>query len=842
MNKKKIDKYGFTLVELLVTIAIILSIMVLAIVNIVGVSNRKKEEAWVSVKEEIETAATDYFKANEYLFEGLGDTGYGVISVGRLVESDYLNKVTDPRTGKAVSYCTKVNVSKKGRSVSVISVDEINSSATKCDTESLVKVSNAKNAPDLGINKTCSNGDNGWCKKGTDPKVKVTATPVSGSEVVNLETDGCDSNSNLSGDTTKTKTCYIKNETSASGKKLTFTAASADGGITKIDTTIKYDKEAPKVDLTIASNNENYSTKNTKIRAVVTERVSHVASVNSLVDEVKKDIFGNKTSEYSKDSFVLKNENYLLFDKYSGSSKTVKVTAKDTAGNEGSSSKSYTVYKECSETKNGKILEERDECPKCSNNTVSLKVTNEQQLLDKYLNNNKVCGTKYLDDSIYECKNLPPCSRACPILLYSGDDQMKDSKGNYWYTKARVQYIDDDSTYWTWYLNGREYKDCKNEKICYFDVLDEHTVTIKGKNNEKCEDQPIRVYKKLICGIDGKKGDINVEKVEYDEFEKIKIIVSDDVESFQYSVGSKSDTSEASQLVIDEGLSSNTSYKITAKNSQGFTYECSGTISLKVPPKPDCSSSKIVVESGTKGDNGWYKEKDIKLKIKNKKSDLNYSFVTSQGETGSSTLTITKEGTSAVTLKAQNTYGVSTTCDTATYKLDKTPPKLVTDDFNNYDRNIKQYKGSGTSNKIFDVTLKTKNLCLINIGGGYEPPTPSFTFSDNVSGVETTSYNNPFPGANRWCTPIRVRYQFTAKDIAGNVKTVNSSNIFTVAYILSGSKNFYNPCSESNYAAQYSDIFLEKRDGETLEPKNDTCYSTNNNWVQYDTNRRKPSW
>ena len=41
--KKKSNEYGFTLVELLVTIAIMLSITVLAIVNIVGVSNRKKE-------------------------------------------------------------------------------------------------------------------------------------------------------------------------------------------------------------------------------------------------------------------------------------------------------------------------------------------------------------------------------------------------------------------------------------------------------------------------------------------------------------------------------------------------------------------------------------------------------------------------------------------------------------------------------------------------------------------------------------------------------------------------------------------------------------------------------
>ena len=118
MNKKRSNEYGFTLIELLVAIAIMLSITVLAIVNIVGVSNRKKEEAWVSVKEEIETAASDYFKYNEYLFEGLGDgNNGGYITVGKLVSDDYLNKITDPRSGKAVSYCTKVMVTKNGRNM-----------------------------------------------------------------------------------------------------------------------------------------------------------------------------------------------------------------------------------------------------------------------------------------------------------------------------------------------------------------------------------------------------------------------------------------------------------------------------------------------------------------------------------------------------------------------------------------------------------------------------------------------------------------------------------------------------------------------------------------------------
>lgn len=87
MNKKK---NGFTLIELLVTIALMLSILGIAIITLVGASNRKKEEAWTSVKEQIETAAVEYLSSNEYLFEGLGDGGIASIPLQTLVELDYI--------------------------------------------------------------------------------------------------------------------------------------------------------------------------------------------------------------------------------------------------------------------------------------------------------------------------------------------------------------------------------------------------------------------------------------------------------------------------------------------------------------------------------------------------------------------------------------------------------------------------------------------------------------------------------------------------------------------------------------------------------------------------------
>lgn len=106
---------GFTLIELLVTIALMLSILGIAVVSLINISNKKKEEAWQQVKGQIETAATEYFTANEYLFEGINDeTADAYVAVGMLVKEDYLNKVTDPRSGQSVDYCTKIKVNKSG--------------------------------------------------------------------------------------------------------------------------------------------------------------------------------------------------------------------------------------------------------------------------------------------------------------------------------------------------------------------------------------------------------------------------------------------------------------------------------------------------------------------------------------------------------------------------------------------------------------------------------------------------------------------------------------------------------------------------------------------------------
>ena len=115
MKKIKIKNMGFTLIELLVTIVIMISILSLAIISYNNISKAKKEDAYTSVKNQVESAAREYFYANEYIFEDIknGDSGSSkTILLKDLVDGGYMTSVTDPRTGKKLHKCTQVTVKK----------------------------------------------------------------------------------------------------------------------------------------------------------------------------------------------------------------------------------------------------------------------------------------------------------------------------------------------------------------------------------------------------------------------------------------------------------------------------------------------------------------------------------------------------------------------------------------------------------------------------------------------------------------------------------------------------------------------------------------------------------
>ncbi len=191
------QKNGFTLVELIVVIALMISILVIAIVSFTNISNSKKSESWSYVKQEIETAAEEYLTTNEYLFEGLDDDDEieGKISLGKLVSLGYLSSVTDPRTGEALSSCTVVNITKTN-GVLTASLDEttINDDEDKsCDTTYSLSIKLAESsAPEFELkfykNSSCTteaSTTNGYYNKSntTNGILYVKITPTSPSSI-----------------------------------------------------------------------------------------------------------------------------------------------------------------------------------------------------------------------------------------------------------------------------------------------------------------------------------------------------------------------------------------------------------------------------------------------------------------------------------------------------------------------------------------------------------------------------------------------------------------------------------------------------------------------------------
>ena len=102
---------GFTITELLVIVAIMLSILGIAVYAYSKISEKQKLEARKQVYEQVEGAAEQYFGTNEYLKLDLTGDKYAYVSVGTLVANDYMSVVTDPVTGKQLDNCTIVKVS-----------------------------------------------------------------------------------------------------------------------------------------------------------------------------------------------------------------------------------------------------------------------------------------------------------------------------------------------------------------------------------------------------------------------------------------------------------------------------------------------------------------------------------------------------------------------------------------------------------------------------------------------------------------------------------------------------------------------------------------------------------
>lgn len=206
--KKKNEK-GFTLIELLAVMTIMLIILGVAIVNFIKISDKKKQEAWEDVKAQIETAAKEYFTANEYLFEGLSDGSTGTISVGKLVEEDYLNKVTNPLTGKSLNNCDYVEVTLGTSGNDYVYKYTQNNTNSECNANSYVIVSEV-GAPKISVDITKGTKNNDYYVTDVD----ITAIVETGGNGAIKSVKHC----------TSSKECTASNSLAVkSGKKNNYT-------------------------------------------------------------------------------------------------------------------------------------------------------------------------------------------------------------------------------------------------------------------------------------------------------------------------------------------------------------------------------------------------------------------------------------------------------------------------------------------------------------------------------------------------------------------------------------------------------------------------------------------
>ena len=162
----KNNNKGFTLVELIVVIALMISLLVIAIVSYVNISNQKKEEAWDNTKQEAEVAGQQYFETNGYMLETLidgenaEDGSKVLISIGALVKEGYLNRVVNPVTGNLVNDCDYIEVTKKNGAYNYNYVE--NDDDTVCETESFIKTE-VPGGPSLDAEITSGNvGENNY--------------------------------------------------------------------------------------------------------------------------------------------------------------------------------------------------------------------------------------------------------------------------------------------------------------------------------------------------------------------------------------------------------------------------------------------------------------------------------------------------------------------------------------------------------------------------------------------------------------------------------------------------------------------------------------------------------
>ena len=421
------NKKGFTLIELLVVIALMLSILGIAVVSLMNVSNKKKKESWQQVKGQIETAAVEYFTANEYLFEGLQSGSKGTISVGKLVSEDYLNKVTNPDTGKAVSMCALVEITKDGEKYNATFDNTTSESQeVECENNNNIITVSEPGAPEFEIMDVCKNkngseipSQNGFCYsetfsvenlkangKITSKKYCVgTGTSCNATNDFTDSFDGADKTvkngivgitlTNQSG----TKTTKYK------GYKIDRTAPTGTVGLSR-SSGVSYNSNTPKLVIKAIDNESGLSTASF-------ENAKNPTSRENSWDLSK--ISGNSWNP-TVNNFVIYKGPGLTNQYENGSGDvigegTVNLTVTDKVGNVGIlRNNEYRLYKNCTETTKTVSEGEYGSCSAaCGGGTKTR--TDTTNVKDKYISGVSCPGDGATNKVTEKCNTQGCCSK-----------------------------------------------------------------------------------------------------------------------------------------------------------------------------------------------------------------------------------------------------------------------------------------------------------------------------------------------------------------------------------------------------------------------------------------------
>ena len=415
-------KNGFTLIELLVVIALMLSILGIAVVSLINTSNKKKKESWEQVKGQIETAAVEYFTANEYLFEGLQNGSSGTISVGKLVNEDYLNKVTNPDTGKSVSMCALVNITKDGEKYNAtFDNDSTESQVANCESNNIITVSEP-GAPEFDIKDTCENKNgsnekqNGYCYSETFSidKLKANGKITSKKYCVGTGTS-CNT-------TTDFTDSFAGSDKTVDNGVVGITLINQSGAKTTKYKGYKIDRTSPTGTVTLSrSSNVSYNSNTPKLTINTKDKESGLSTAS--FKNAKNPTSGKNSWNISGYNWKTTVNNFVIYkgpglkNQYKNGSGdtigegTVNLTVTDKVGNVGIlRNNKYVLYSKCSKTTKNVSKGEYGSCSAaCGGGTKTR--TDTTNVKDKYISGVSCPGDGVTNKVTAKCNTQGCCSK-----------------------------------------------------------------------------------------------------------------------------------------------------------------------------------------------------------------------------------------------------------------------------------------------------------------------------------------------------------------------------------------------------------------------------------------------